>query len=155
MEIFRKSIEARWSDIDLNRHVSNSAYGAFATHLRSSWLDSIGFPLTKLISLGYTAMSLKEETEYFRQVYLGESIEAVVSVNAASIDWSRWQFITKFYRQNKKIVAAHVVNGVWVNIATQKISSPPPEFLQTVDAIAKDATFERIIVDSRRQHRTT
>jgi acyl-CoA thioester hydrolase len=149
MEIFRKSIEVRWSDTDANAHMSHTAYASFATHLRVSWLNNIGFSLSKLISLGYTAMLLKEETEYLRQVYLGDTLELSLLFSGASSDYTRWKFINKFYNHNGKLVAVHTVNGVWVNIAAKKISTPPAEFLQLIQNVPKDENFEDLTADPR------
>ncbi|HCO83984.1 MAG TPA: thioesterase, partial [Arenibacter sp.] len=41
--MYLKEFEIRWSDVDANRHMANSAYLNFMSHTRMSFLLEIGF----------------------------------------------------------------------------------------------------------------
>ena len=38
-----KEFEVRWSDVDANRHLGNSAYINFMSHTRMSFMSEAGF----------------------------------------------------------------------------------------------------------------
>jgi acyl-CoA thioester hydrolase len=42
-----KEFEIRWSDIDANRHLSNSAYISFMSHTRMSFMTEVGLAYLK------------------------------------------------------------------------------------------------------------
>jgi acyl-CoA thioester hydrolase len=41
--MFLKEFEVRWSDVDANRHLANSAYINFKGHTRMAFLMELGF----------------------------------------------------------------------------------------------------------------
>ena len=41
--MFIKEFEVRWSDVDANRHLANSAYINFMSHTRMAFLLELGF----------------------------------------------------------------------------------------------------------------
>ena len=41
--MYLKEFEIRWSDIDANRHLANSAYLNFMSHTRMAFLMELGF----------------------------------------------------------------------------------------------------------------
>lgn len=142
MAVFRKSLEVRWSDVDSNSHVTHTAYAAFATHTRVTWMSNIGFSFNKLMGLGYTGVLLKEETEYYRELFLGDVVEVELSILGESVDHSRWKFLHNIYTPKGKLSAKHIIYGAWINLQTRKISPPPAEFIAILEKLPKDEPFE-------------
>lgn len=141
MHIFRKQLEVRWSDIDANSHVTHTSYAQFATHTRVEWMRSIGYTMNDLITQGFTGVLLKEETEYYKEVFLGENVSIELILLGESPDHSRWKFLHNIYNSANKLAAKHIVHGAWISTMTRKISSPPPQFIELVKDLPKSPDF--------------
>ena len=46
--MFIKNFEVRWSDLDANRHLANSAYVNMMSHTRMEFLNSLGLTLNQM-----------------------------------------------------------------------------------------------------------
>lgn len=142
--IFKKTIEVRWSDIDANQHVTHTAYATFATHTRVEWMASIGCTISELLDLKFGAVLLKEQTEYYREIFLGEPVTVELYFAGGSEDHSQWKFVHKLYNSKGKLSALHTVYGVWIDSTTRKISPPPKYLLDRLIGLEKSEDFEII-----------
>lgn len=142
--IFKKTIEVRWSDIDANQHVTHTSYATFATHTRVEWMKSIGCSMSDLINLGFSAVLLKEQTEYFREVLLSELVTVELFFAGESRDHSRWKFVHNIYNANGKLSAKHTVYGAWINSVTRRISPPPQHLLDSLVGLEHSDDFENL-----------
>ncbi len=140
--IFKKTIEVRWSDIDANQHVTHTAYATFATHTRVEWMASLGCSMIKLLELGFGAVLLKEQTEYLREILLGEAVTVELYFAGGSEDNSLWKFVHKLYTSKGKLSALHTVYGAWIDSAARKISPPPAYLLERMTLLQKTEDFE-------------
>ncbi|MCC2626124.1 MAG: acyl-CoA thioesterase [Burkholderiales bacterium] len=141
MYIFRKELEVRWSDIDANSHVTHTSYAEFATHTRVEWMRSKGYTMSDLIAKGFTAVLLKEETEYYREVFLGEQVTVELIILGESPDHAKWKFLHNIYNSNYKLAAKHIVYGAWISLANRKICPPPEDFIQLIKDLPKGDDF--------------
>jgi acyl-CoA thioester hydrolase len=142
MIIFKKTIEVRWSDIDANQHVTHTSYATFATHTRVEWMRSIGCSISDLLKMGYSAVLLKEETEYYREIFLSEQVTVELLFAGESSDHSRWKFMHNLYNSNHKLAAKHIVFGAWLNSHSRRIVPPPAELLNRLVELPKMDNFE-------------
>ncbi len=142
--IFKKTIEVRWSDIDANGHVTHTAYGTFATHTRVAWMASVDCNMTKLLELGFAAVLLKEQTEYFREIFLGEEVSIELYFAGSTKDNSRWKFVHKIYSANGKLSAINTVYGAWIDTSIRRIAPPPQYLLDRIQDLAMTDDFEHI-----------
>lgn len=141
---FIKEIEVRWSDLDANGHVTHTAYATFATHTRVSWMGQIGFSIEKLLALGLHGVLLKEQVEYYREVFLGEKVTVKIHYAGTSLDHARWKFIHEIYKSNGKLAAVDTVYGAWLDGTSRKMATPPQGFLDALDTVEKTSDFEII-----------
>lgn len=146
MVIFQKTLEVRWSDIDAYQHVTHTSYAQFATHTRVEWMRSIGFSMNHLLSLGYAGVLLKEETEYLREMFLGELVTVELIAAGQSLDYSKWKFLHNIYTSKNKLAAKNIVYGAWINTSTRKISPPPQELIDQIKNLPRCDPFEIIPV---------
>lgn len=142
--IFKKSMEVRWSDIDANQHLTHTAYAVFSTHTRVMWMESIGYSMADLLRSGFSAVFLKEQTEYFCEIYLGEMVHIELHFAGESEDHSHWKFVQKFLNSQGKLSAINTVYGAWIDAKTRKISAPPPVLLDKFCTMSKDDNFENL-----------
>ncbi|MCC2644249.1 MAG: hypothetical protein K0R94_27 [Burkholderiales bacterium] len=141
MYIFRKEMEVRWSDIDANSHVTHTSYAQFATHTRTQWMQSIGYAMNDLLNKDLSAVLLKEETEYYREVFLGEQVSVELFMLGHTQDYSRWRFLHNIYNSKHKLSAKHIVYGAWINTQTRKICPPPDDLIRLIDELPKSSDF--------------
>lgn len=142
--IFKQEIEVRWSDIDANHHVTHTAYATFATHARIEWMASIGYSMGRCLEAGFGAIVLKEETEYFREIFLGERVGVELFYSGSSVDYAFWKFTHKICKMNNKLSARHIVYGAWINSVTRKIAPPPQDVVNILSKLPHGDNFEII-----------
>ncbi len=46
--MYKKQFEIRWSDVDANGHLANSAYTNFMSHARMSFFGEQGFSMSEI-----------------------------------------------------------------------------------------------------------
>jgi acyl-CoA thioesterase FadM len=49
MKMYKKQFEIRWSDIDANGHLANSAYTNFMSHARMAFFAEQGFSMPEIM----------------------------------------------------------------------------------------------------------
>ena len=144
MKIFKKDFEIHFSDIDTYHHVTHTAYATFGTNTRVAWMNSIGIPLMGLLNNGYAGVLVKEQTEFFREILMGEHIHVELKLAGASRDYSAWKFIHNIYKENGKLSAIYTVQGVWIDSTSRKITTPPQNLIDKLKDIASDDNFEEL-----------
>ncbi len=140
--IFKKTIEVRWSDIDANGHVTHTAYGTFATHTRVAWMASVDCNMKNLLELGFAAVLLKEQTEYFKEIFLGEEVTIELYFAGTTKDNSRWKFVHKIYSATGKLSAINTVYGAWIDTNIRRIAPPPKYLIDRIQNLATTEDFE-------------
>lgn len=139
---FKKNIEVRWSDIDANQHVTHTAYASFATHTRIEWMSTNGCSMRELLLLGFSAVLMKEQTEYFKEIFLGELVTVELYFAGESEDHTRWKFIHKLFNSKGQLAALYTVYGAWLDTKTRKITPPPEVMLKIILGLARNDEFE-------------
>ena len=143
--LFKKTIDVRWADIDANQHLTHTAYATFATHTRVEWMASCGYGMDKLLESGFAAVLLKEQTEYFREIFLGETVTVELYFAGSNENHSRWKFIHKLYNTSYKLSSINTIYGAWININTRKIAPPPAYLLEQLNNLTKVDDFEYLV----------
>ena len=71
--MYKKEFEIRWSDVDANGHLANSAYVNFMSHTRVGFLNQNGFSLKELVANGLGPVMFSEQIYYFKESFLGQA----------------------------------------------------------------------------------
>lgn len=150
MAKFNKTVEVRWSDIDMNRHVRHSAYADFCTHVRVEWLTAMGFPPERFAELGFGPVIFREETEYYREVHLGERITVDVELSGASADNGRFRFRHHVIKPDGQVAATHEILGAWLDLRARKLIVPPPAMAEVLAGLERSPNFSEIVPASRK-----
>lgn len=143
--IFKKNIEVRWSDIDANGHLNHAIYGEFCTNTRIAWLESIDYSIKGLMDIGLSAVLLKEQTEYFCEIFLGEMVTIELYYAGISPDRSLWKFAHKIFNSKGKLSAINTVYGAWIEIKNRKITTTPIAMVEKLEDLTKYDTFEMLV----------
>ena len=132
--VFRKSFEVRWDDVDLNGHLRSTRYLEYASTTRHGYLMTAGWGAPALLKSGITAVLLAEEVRYLREVFLAQNVEVTCTIVGLSPDASRWRIRQVVLRENGTEAAVIHSEGAWMDVRTRKITTPPPglrEFLES------------------------
>ena len=142
MSGYTKRFEVRWADLDVNRHVRNTAYSEYATHVRVSFLQEQGFGFEEFGKRGFGPVILREEARYYRELGAGDSFEVDFRVAGLSPDGSRWLVEHQVHRADGKRAAVLRLEGLWLDLATRRPMPPPTELLEALREVQRTDDFE-------------
>ncbi len=123
--LFEKVIEVRWADCDANRHMRHTAYSDFCAHTRVCFLSDIGLgeAWTKEHNLG--PVLFKEETEYKREVHMGELLTVTLEAGEPTGFTKSIQMVQHIYKEDGELAAAHRCVVAWMDLSLRKIVELP------------------------------
>jgi len=68
--MYTKTLYAGWADMDFNSHMKNTAYLDKTADVRQMFLIENDFPMEEFLRLRIGPVVMKDEVEYFNEVYL-------------------------------------------------------------------------------------
>lgn len=139
---FECRFEVRWSDLDGNRHVRNTAFSEYATHTRFQLLASHGFDQPRLRALGFGPVMMREEIRYRREVLFGDELRVTVRCAGLSEDVSHWRVHQDVLRPDGREAAVLTIQGGWMNLETRKLAAPPAELAAILQALPRTRDYE-------------
>ena len=142
MSSFESTIEVRWSDCDLNRHVRHSAYYDYGAHTRMQFFLKIGFNTAKMEQLQIGPILFKEECTFIKELKLEDVIQINLSIGQISPDGSRWVLHHEIFNAAGEKCAHISVKGAWIDLVKRKLTAPPTEILNAFDQLPKGEPYE-------------
>jgi acyl-CoA thioester hydrolase len=142
--LFTCPFEVRWSDVDGNRHVRNTAFSEYATHTRFRLLAAHGFDAARLEALRFGPVMMREETRYRRELHLGDQVTVTVRCSGLSADASHWRVQQEVLRDDGKEAAVLTIVGGWIHLDSRKLIVPPPELAAILLALPRTRDFEEL-----------
>lgn len=137
-----KDFEVRWSDLDANRHLANSAFVNFMSHTRMAYLLEMGFGQKTLEEHQIGPVVFYEHIYYFKEVFPGKPIKVSVEVMGMSDNGMFFEFHHNFYDSNGKNVAHCELMGAWMNLKTRKLTALHGELLENFKDFEKAVGFK-------------
>lgn len=128
--LYDKHIEVRWADCDANQHMRHSAYSDFCAHTRIGFLDQIGMTAKWFKEKGIGPVLFKEETEYFRETFLGEVLRVTVETGEPTGSKKSVRIVNKVYKPNGDLAAQHQVVVGWMDVNLRKVVELPEKIQQ-------------------------
>jgi acyl-CoA thioester hydrolase len=125
MDRYAKSFTVRWADCDVNGHMRNTAYSEYAIDVRIGYLTEHGFGFDRMTEMGFGPVILREETDFLREVRLGEIVEVDVTILGLSPECGRFRFAHDFTKASGKPSARIVLAGGWLDLRARKLVAPP------------------------------
>ena len=137
---FEKTYQVRWADVDMNAHMRHSAFNDYAAQLRVDLFSEYGIDINLFHRLNIGPVIFREETHFFKELYLNEKFSVHGEVAAQSKDYKKWSIRHVFYKTNGDIAADITVDGAWMDLKKRKVSPPPEEIQQKLKnfPLAKD-----------------
>jgi acyl-CoA thioester hydrolase len=139
--MFTKTFEIRWSDIDANKHLANSAYTNFMSHTRMAFLIAHGFHMKTLAKYSLGPVVFYEHIYYFKEVFIGQIIKVSLEVSGLSEDGMFFKFDHNFYNEKGENIAHCEMLGAWMDLKLRKLAVLPNELVKYADAFSKTKDF--------------
>lgn len=139
--MYIKEFEIRWSDVDANRHMANSAYLNFMSHTRMSFLLQLGFNQKTMSQNNIGPVVFHEHVYYFREAFLGKPVKVSLELVGLSADGMFFEFHHNFYDGNGKNFAHCQIMGAWIDLRTRKLTGLGTELLKAFNKVPKGDGF--------------
>ncbi len=150
--MYTKSFEIRWSDLDANRHLANSAYINFMSHTRMSYLIEHGFGHKTLQKEQIGPVVFYEHMYYFREIFAGRPIRVSLEVKGMSEDGMFFEFHHNFYDDAGRHMAHCEMMGAWIDLQTRKLTPLAEGQLERFDAMEKAEDFRWLTREDTRKY---
>jgi acyl-CoA thioester hydrolase len=125
---FQQSFDVRWADLDANRHLRNTAYSEYATHLRFTFLAQNGFDQARFQALQIGPVVFREETRFLKEVLASDRITVAMEVMEMTRH-GKWHIRHPVHRSDGALAAVVDLEGAFFSLATRKLTQPPPELV--------------------------
>ena len=149
--MYLKNFEIRWSDIDANMHLANSAYVNFMSHTRVAFFEDHNFSLANLIKNQISPVVFYEHIFYFKEAFLGTPIRVSLEVTGLSDDGMFFKIEHNIYNHKGENLANCELLGAWINLSSRELTGLPAEFLQEMNAFPKSADFKILTKEDTRK----
>ncbi|WP_394974575.1 acyl-CoA thioesterase [uncultured Croceitalea sp.] len=149
--MFLKEFEIRWSDIDANRHLANSAYINYTAHTRMSYLEQLGFNQKTMAKYRIGPVVFYEHMYYFKEVFIGKPIQVSSELKGMSQDGMFFEFHHDFYDTEGKNFAHSEMMGAWIDLKERRLTSLPEEFMKAVSKIERAEGFKFLTKEDTRK----
>ncbi|WP_272022157.1 acyl-CoA thioesterase [Olleya namhaensis] len=150
--MYTKEFEIRWSDIDANRHLANSAYINYMSHTRTAFLQDHGFSLMALSKAGVGPVVFHEHVHYFKEAFLGQPITVSLEVSGLSEDGMFFKFDHNFYNSKGQNLAFCEIVGAWIDLGTRKLIGLPQDLLEMTSKFPKTEDYKILTKEDMRLH---
>jgi acyl-CoA thioester hydrolase len=148
---YQKKFEIRWSDLDANRHLANSAYQNFMSHTRMGFLIENGFSSKELAKLNLGLVVFYEHIYYFKEILPEDRIMVTLSLKGLSDDGMFFEFEHQLYNQNGKHCASCEMMGAWIDLQSRGLTGLPKYLIEGVAKLEKTEDFKILTKASTRK----
>lgn len=142
MQIYTKTYEVTWADMDPNRHMRHSVYNDYAAQTRVAMFQDFGLPIEEISKLGLGPILFREETKFLKEIGLSEIITVSGLIKKMRKDGSRWTFLHEISKEDGLKAAEIVVDGAWLDLEKRKLGTPPEKILDVIKRFPKTDDFE-------------
>ena len=150
--MYKKQFEIRWSDVDANRHLANSAYTNFMSHTRMAFLIEQGFTMKELAINNIGPVVFYEHMHYFKEAFMGQPITVSLEVSGLSEDGTFFKFDHNFYNHKGENIAFCEMFGAWIDLKARKITNLPKVLMDLADSFPKSQDYKILTKEDTRKH---
>jgi acyl-CoA thioester hydrolase len=129
-EAFSAQFVVRWSDLDSNGHMANTAYMEYTIQSRFLCFQAHGFSLQALHDSGIGPAVFRDEASYFKELRL-DPFTVTFHVSQLSDDGIKFTLKHDILRADGQKAAHIVTQGAWFDLRLRKLA-PAPDALQAI-----------------------
>lgn len=149
--MYLKEFEVRWSDVDANRHLANSAYINFMSHTRMAFLWELGLSQKNLAAHQIGPVVFYEHMYYFKEVFPGRPVKVSLEVMGMSEDGKFFEFHHNFYNSKGENVAHCEMMGAWMSLKSRSLIALPEELLEIFNTVERPKGFRILTKEDTRK----
>ena len=150
-----KEFDIRWSDIDANRHLANTAYINFMSHTRMGFLIENGFTHKTMAEHNIGPVVFYEHVYYFKEAFPGKPVKVSLELMGLSEDGMFFEFHHNFYDVNGKNFAHCEMMGAWIDLKNRALTGLSNDFLQSFNNVEKPKGFRILTKEDTRKFAKT
>lgn len=150
--MYTKEFEIRWSDMDANRHLANSAYVNFMSHTRMGFMLENGFGQQELVKNNLGPVVFYEHIYYFKELFIGRPVKVSLQLKGLSEDGMFFEFLHNFYDHKGRNCARCEMLGSWIDLKTRKLSALPSELRDKLGRLEHTEDFRVLTKEDTRTH---
>ncbi|MDT0676443.1 acyl-CoA thioesterase [Autumnicola musiva] len=149
--MYTKEFEIRWSDIDANRHLANTAYVNFMSHTRMSFLMENGFGQKELARQNSGPVVFYEHIYYYKEVFAGMPVKVSLQLKGVSEDGMYFEFAHEFYDHKGRNFASCEMMGAWIDLKERKLTALPEELFEHLKDLQHTEDFKVLTKENTRK----
>ena len=150
--MYKKQFEIRWSDVDANSHLANSAYTNFMSHTRMAFFAECGFSMSEIKKYNLGPVVFYEHMYYFKESFIGAPITVTIEVSGLSEDGMLFMFEHNFYNHKDENLAYCEMQGAWIDLKARKLAGLPEALLELAQKFPKSESFKILTKEDTRKH---
>ena len=140
--MYIKEFEIRWSDLDANRHLANSAYINYMSHTRMSFLIDQGIDQQIMMKYNMGPVVFFEHVYYFKESFQGQKVRVSFELGGMSEDGKFFRFVHNFYNEKGENLAYCEMQGGWIDLTARKLTALPEKLLPLMNTSPKTSDFK-------------
>lgn len=149
--MYTKEFDIRWSDLDANRHLANSAYINFMSHTRMGFLMENGFGHRELAQHNIGPVVFYEHVYYFKEAFAGKPVTVSLEIKGLSQDGMYFEFVHNFYDHTGKNFASCEMMGGWMDLKERKLTGLPEALYNNLNKLAHTKDFKVLTKEDTRK----
>lgn len=141
-----EKLKFRWSDVDANMHIRNTAYNELFIEARLSLLLKMGYGMKEFKELGFGPMVIHEHIFYVKEVRAESEVYIDMQLRGMSEDGRFMKFAQHMYNHKGELCCYIDLTFGWLDTRARKMAVPPAPLLDAVNSMVKTDDFS--IIDS-------
>jgi acyl-CoA thioester hydrolase len=141
-QVFEKTFHVGWAQVDFNGHLGNTSFMDLAVDVRMFFFAENGFPIQEFQRQRFGPVILKDEIEYYKEMYLLDKIRITFLGAGISPDGSRFKIRNEFFREDGKLAGRLNTTGGWLSFETRRLIVPPKELANAMKSLERTEDFE-------------
>lgn len=134
----------RWSDVDANRHMRNTAFSEVAIDARLAFMAEAGCAASEFEAGRFGPVIIREDIRYRREVLLDDEITVRLWASGMAPDVSHWRIFHEIVRPDGKMAATLEVTGAFMDLDARKLIAPPAVASTPLNMLVHSADFEEL-----------
>jgi len=144
--VYKQHFTTKWADFDPNKHMRHTAYNDYAAECRIRFFTENGITTNFFSETHIGPVLFKEETTFYREIRLGESLDISLQLKACSPLGERFKMSHQIYKADGVLSAEIQIFAAWLNLNTRKLVEPPPIVIGAFNTLNRTTDFEEIVL---------
>lgn len=142
----------RWSDLDPNRHLANSAFMNFMSQTRLDFIKTSGVDHQAMEKYNLGPIAFYEHIYYFKEVSPDEPIFLSAELKGMSEDGTFFAFDHNIYNKDGHNLAHCDMMGAWMDSKTRKLTTLPKTLERKFKELKRADDFRILTKRDTRKH---